>query len=602
MSWATVRCGCRPANASMDPIHLRLIRRQCARHRQRGTALLSIVVLVTLVSTYAISDAITRITSEVKVERDKRSTDAMQEAKAALIAWSASQAWTSNSNDQPGSLPCPDITNDGVSDYVGNACASQVGRLPWNTLKIADLRDASGEVLWYALSANFRKYSGVTVVNSDTQGQLTLYSDQASTTTAVLSNLVAVLLAPGQAVSGQTRSPTNSVELNDVANYLEGRNAGVTGNYTDTPQSPATYPDSFNDRVLPITHADLFSVVEPAVAARIERDIKPYINTYFTNWGAFPFPSVFATPTPPVGSPGHPGTSGVGTNRAQSAFLGGITATSGGLLPVTNAVVTSWDATTATVTLTGGIAASITGVSCTTFTTAVTEYLRCDFNINPAISGACGGGSQSYCMLNPSFAVNGPVSNVGLGFVDLPDVTGVTLVDPTSSTLTARPMRSTTMSASVASSGLGTVRFAATYNRNNRSSSARAMRVTIPGVTASAMTNSAGVTAGWFISNEWYRQLYYAVSPVYLPGGGASCFVLPGTPSCLTVNGLTTTPINNKRAILILAGRSLNGSARPSSSLANYFEGENTTPADFIFAHRSGVATSTNDRVIVVAP
>src|SRR5258708_29066232 len=44
-----------------------------------------------------------------------------------------------------------------------------IGRIPWKTLGIDDLRDASGERLWYALAHNFRKLSGTTVINSDTQ-------------------------------------------------------------------------------------------------------------------------------------------------------------------------------------------------------------------------------------------------------------------------------------------------------------------------------------------------------------------------------------------------------------------------------------------------
>lgn len=563
-------------------------------------AMLAIVVLITLVSAYMISDSLTRITAQVNLERTNLARQSMQEAKNALIAWSSSQAWSSNTNDQPGSLPCPDTDNDGYANLIGGACSSQIGRLPWKTINSQELRDNSGEILWYALSPNFRNSSGVTVINSDVQGQLTLYSDQQSTTTPILSNLVAILIAPGVAIAGQTRDPSSATALNTAANYLEGRNSGATGNYTSTPQSPASYPDTFNDQVLPLTQAELFSVVEPAVATRIERDIKPYLTSYYTQWSAFPFPSLFATLNNPSGSPGNPGTSGSGTNRAQSAFLGGTTASSGGLLPVTSAAA-QWNAAGTTITLTGGTAASISGVTCTTFTTGATNYLRCDFNINPTISTACTG-SLSWCLINPSFAVNGPVPNAGLSFVDLPDVNAVTVTSP--STGTNRTMTAKTLTGSLATSGIGTVRFSGTHTRTSTSSTARAMRVTIPGVTASALTSSSDPNAGWFISNEWFRQAYYAVSPGHLPGAGASCAALPATPSCLTVNSLPASfsQINDKRAILILTGRALNGSSRPSASLGNYLEGENLTPADFIFAYQAGTATSANDRVVVIAP
>jgi hypothetical protein len=73
------------------------------------------------------------------------------------------------------------------------------------------------------------------------------------------------------------------------------------------------------------------------------------------------------------------------------------------------------------------------------------------------------------------------------------------------------------------------------------------------------------------------------------------------TPVCLTVKDMAGTT-NNKKAILVLAGRSLDGSSRPSATVSNYLEGENATPADSLFQHRAGVPTSINDRVVVLAP
>ena len=560
-------------------------------------AMLALVVLITLIGTYVVSDALTRITAQVKIERDSRSLDAMQEAKAALIAWSASQAWTGNTTDQPGSLPCPDTTNDGSSDISGGACLSQVGRLPWKTLNARELRDASGEILWYALSPNLRNASGVTVINSDTQGQLVLYSDKDSTTTATLSNVVAFVIAPGVAVAGQTR---NSSGVNTAANYLEGRNSGATGNYTSTPQSPASYPDTFNDQILPLTHSDLFSVVEQAVASRIESDIKQYIapvsgssiTSYFSQWGGFPFPAIFSNATYTNG----PGTS---AQRAQTAYIGSTTtSTSGGLLPLTTTGTYTWTTGSATVTLTGGTAASISGTTCS----LVTGGMQCDFNINPRLTGCC-----SYSMVNPQFRVSAPIANVGLGFVDLPDDVSTGLsprVTVTNLTGTTRTMSGTSTTGSLSATGAGTVIFQGTHVRNSTSSAARAMRVTIPDVTTSSLTSSSDPFAGWFIRNEWYRQVYYAISPGLQPGGGGSCSALPATPSCLTVNTLPSSyaSTTDKRVILILTGRSINGSSRPSATLSNYLEGQNTTPTDFIYEHRAGMASSINDRVVVIAP
>jgi hypothetical protein len=57
--------------------------------------------------------------------------------------------------------------------------------------------------------------------------------------------------------------------------------------------------------------------------------------------------------------------------------------------------------------------------------------------------------------------------------------------------------------------------------------------------------------------------------------------------------------------ILVLAGRALNGSPRPSG-IANYLEGTNLTAANdttpYVYEHRAGVPTAINDRVVVVSP
>ena len=115
------------------------------------------------------------------------------------------------------------------------------------------------------------------------------------------------------------------------------------------------------------------------------------------------------------------------------------------------------------------------------------------------------------------------------------------------------------------------------------------------------VTPSSALGAGWLIANQWYKQLFYAVAPDLVPGGSGDCIA---NPPCLTVNNLASP--NNKQAILVFAGRALNGTSRPSGTVANYLENANlsaalgTTP--FVYEHRAGVPTSINDRVVVVSP
>jgi hypothetical protein len=645
-----------------------------------------------LFSAYLISIGISRSSADLSNEREDRSMSALRQAKTALIAYAANEQWqlyrTPGTYFQPGALPCPDKDNDGDADCVGfgiTPTSSIIGRVPWKTMGIDDLRDSSGERLWYALSHDFRKLrcpsAGCTTINSDTLGQLTV------TGTAPATQVVAIVFAPGEPVQSQNRDPAN---VNNVGNYLEGSDTTTNPvNYTFTSIDRPSYTS--NDRLLVITQAELMAAVEPVVAARIERDIKPHLQAYFNQWGAcptglanpfqpgrFPFPAKFANP--------DPGTSGAGTTRPQSAYLGDTTQVNGGLLPITASLNYPWTAASGTATLIGGIAGSISGLSCNT---VALPGWQCSFSIDsvdlgptPANWGPCTDGSGvqwQYCMVNPSFAVQGAIgANAGKSFANLPDASLVTITDATG---TPRPMSTAAINGTLTSAGVGTVIFKGTWAPSSgfsASTFSRPMVVTIPDVLVSALANptvavaaasnaspisittstphgfSTGVgvvtisgvsgnsaangdwtvtvadsthftlngsagngiyvsggtassTAAWFIANEWFRQLYYAVSPGYLPGGGA-CNPLPGTPSCLTVNKLPPSyaTSNDKLAILVLAGRALNGSSRPSGTPANYFENANLSAAQgttpYVYEHRAGGPTSINDRVVVVSP
>ncbi|HEY6966969.1 MAG TPA: hypothetical protein VI229_05810, partial [Burkholderiales bacterium] len=73
--------------------------------------------------------------------------------------------------------------------------------------------------------------------------------------------------------------------------------------------------------------------------------------------------------------------------------------------------------------------------------------------------------------------------------------------------------------------------------------------------------------------------------------------------NCITVASSTSTTLNS--ALLILAGRSVNGTTRPSAALANYLEGGNATGA--YTQSKFSISTSTpdaqrfNDRIVGVA-
>jgi hypothetical protein len=109
--------------------------------------------------------------------------------------------------------------------------------------------------------------------------------------------------------------------------------------------------------------------------------------------------------------------------------------------------------------------------------------------------------------------------------------------------------------------------------------------------------HSGNTTTGWFISNEWYKLTYYAVSSGNAPGGSGTC-VTGGTPACLTVNAPSGPTSPN--AILILAGRNIGAGSRPSGTLANYLEGDNID-GDLIF-DKKPLSPTFNDHITTLYP
>jgi hypothetical protein len=215
-----------------------------------------------------------------QLEQDKKTSDALAQAKAALIGRAATD------DNSPGSFPCPDSNNDGIAELLaGSSCSNYVGRLPYKTLGLPDLRDSAGERLWYALSPNFVDAGGVQI-NSDSTGQLTVTGATPAT------GVIAIVFAPGAPLGSQTRDGAGATA---VSNYLDGKNA------VDRPPGGANWDFEsragsaiFNDRLLIISHDDLF----PVVQKRIAREAKKCLDAYASSHGGkYPW----AAPNTPIG-------------------------------------------------------------------------------------------------------------------------------------------------------------------------------------------------------------------------------------------------------------------------------------------------------------
>lgn len=265
--------------------------------------------------------------STPQLARAKLTSDALAQAKEALIGHGTSLVLTSATYpDRPGDLPCPDMDNDGFAEGLcGSAAGSnqqlRLGRLPWKTLGLSDLRDGSGERLWYAVSNNFKKNTRTAILNSDTIGTITvrnsdggLLNDGSST-----SGAVAIILAPGEVlhrqgdVSSQNRTCTTGVNCDvqekcttipptltpkcDPANYLDIANGEDNANFIDGSSNgfiqgkikDATDKVILNDQILIISRDNIMQSIQK----RVVKEVTNALNIYFNGNGFYPKPADF---------------------------------------------------------------------------------------------------------------------------------------------------------------------------------------------------------------------------------------------------------------------------------------------------------------------
>lgn len=552
-----------------------------------------LITLIALIGAYLIASRLGKTSTELSADREQHTQAALKEAKAALIAFAADRYQTTQGGaalKQLGALPCPDRklpanldpSLDGTEEGLCGSDAVRIGRLPWKALNVStDLRDGSGEQLWYVISANFIKVAAV--INSDTQGQITI------TGSAPASTVVALVIAPGIALANQNRDKTNLAALNDPSNYLEGANAGANDNSFETRAPPndrtATGDLIFNDRVLAITQAELFAAVEPVVINKIRDatpglpNVKAAIEAYRTTWGRYPFPAAYSDPC-----------------TASASDCKGVVGLTEGWLPL------STDTTSFVNWKTSSPAPTVAAAPGNPGTVDVSQgYTDCDNSSSTQLE--C---KFNWCGTTPNRArarITATANNAGRAFV-ASFIDAELTVNRSSGGLNTGWMSSSTTIVSSAyalqSNGNGTVSL--DLEMPDRDCAfIRTARIRIPQLPFHSITSAGDAVTGWFIAQQWHRLTYYAVSPAWLPGGSGNCTT---SPPCLTVNGL---PINeyatsiDKNAILILTGRSLNGWPRPAG-LANYLEGQNASTGDSIFAHRSGAPGTDNDRVVILSP
>jgi type II secretory pathway pseudopilin PulG len=286
--------------------------------RQRGAALMVMLVILIMGSAAFLVGELSSIAPQL--ERDKRTAEALSQAKEALIGYAASVDLSDPYaySPRPGNLPCPDFSNTGTAALT--CSGSALGRLPWKTLGLPDLRDGSGERLWYAVSSNFRKLSSGTpcstsgdpdCLNSDTLGTITVRApDGAIIYDGSASNgLAAVIVAPGNVLqrtdktSPQDRSTAGE---NTPDNYLDialGEDNATFSNSSTNGFIQGTIRDGngnviLNDQLLAITQDSIMQAAQKRVAKEVQSCLTDYA---LNNLGRYPWAAQITDLTSPYG-------------------------------------------------------------------------------------------------------------------------------------------------------------------------------------------------------------------------------------------------------------------------------------------------------------
>lgn len=278
---------------------------------QRGAALLLFLLLIGVGALAVFVTGLNRATQQL--ERDRITNEALAQAKAALIGYAASRD-LSGSSKRPGDLPCPDNhpIGDPLEGSPSTPCNSNaLGRLPWKKLGLPDLRDSSGERLWYAVSVNFKDSTatpcnpstGVGCLNSDTNGTITVrnhngdFVNNGTDGTAA----IAVVIAPGAALTRedgfvQARGPG---EYGVAKNYLDIGGGEDNANFVDNDINGFIQGDIrnvamniiLNDHLITISPSDLMPVLEKRVLGEVQICLTEYAieTSPFNNQGRYPW-------------------------------------------------------------------------------------------------------------------------------------------------------------------------------------------------------------------------------------------------------------------------------------------------------------------------
>ena len=204
-------------------------------------------------------------TNKTKLARAEQTLNHLADAKVAVIAYARLSDPDKNlppTGLQQRYLPCPDTDGDGLEETPCGTNAA-TGWLPWQTLGLSPLKDASGSCFRYFVAGEYKQGA----VSPPLISALPTAEFSLNDPDQLLSNdVVAMIFAPQTVVVGQNRSiaPGAGTEcgstsagapINQNLNLLDsiaGTNNATSPDFIVAPQSNA-----FNDVAAWITSAEL---------------------------------------------------------------------------------------------------------------------------------------------------------------------------------------------------------------------------------------------------------------------------------------------------------------------------------------------------------
>lgn len=552
--------------------------------KQKGATLILAAFIIALAATVYVLKAYDP--AQLRLEQDKKTYMALNEAKKALIAWSV------NHPNMPGIMPYPDRNGDGNYDDTSDCYASNInfaphfvlGRLPLfrndpncittdtidtsgvhdtpavNGLSL-DLRDGIGERIWYEVSRNLLHDYKSSAMHSNGASPVinpSIINNPSNTWMVVrdrngivLSNRVAVVIfSPGEALNNQDRSggaanPNQYLDKIIMADNTPYQNYGypdpatnpvqefiIADDYRTVSKTDSTYKDQnvepyyYNDKLAYITIDELMYALEK----RALEQAKDALNKFKTTNGFYPFAAGLGSVTNP--------------NQCTQGNLRG-------LLPVNTAL----------------------DQVCTC--TSLTRTCNCNFNTVRSIS---------FTRSTGSFAVNGSGANAPTGACSvLPannkmcTCNGAGACRRASGAIQFSCNSCGTCTATVAgvnkfdttgefSAGTGSCVYAPSALPTLSSATCPTTAdgtFTLSACNANETINSVptvgGLLPAWFLANQWEKYIVYAVSNDCVSTGGG-CLSNTSPPK-ITV-GL------NQNINALIAGSLVNSVA--SCSIANY--------------------------------